>query len=152
MEPCVPRRRYITSSGKCHRSPGGKRFERMRHEYTIDSDRRLVIQRYHGKTGIKDIFSMSEKNYGDPDYDPSFNGMVDMTDATLDISFREMLSFVSYIRRQPSRSTGKWALLMNSSPANFGIARMFQTLAEGLQREIRFFEDEADALHWLLEQ
>jgi hypothetical protein len=120
----------------------------MKAHYEIDSKRGLVIETFEGRVTLKALVPFFQGLYADPKWDPSYDGLADLTAATIDMDFDDMAKLVGYMRSSGSASRGRWAFVVGSA-LNLGMSRMFQTLSDDLQDDLRFFLDREDALRWL---
>lgn len=116
--------------------------------YEIFPEKNLLIERFEGEVNLANFLTSANTVFNDPLYHPAMNGIANFEKAILDFDFSEMYALVDYLRASRFRSTGRWAFI-TTRPINFGVARMFYTMAEGLQGEIKFFNNERDAVAWL---
>jgi len=97
---------------------------------------------------MADALGHQEKLLKDPDFDPSFSQLMDVTGVTtVELGGEDM-------RRLASRSifspNSRRAILVNTDLV-FGLARMFEMLREDFgEQGIRVFRDLGDALDWVL--
>ena len=66
----------------------------------------------------------------------------------INVGFREMLAFVERRRASPPRQPIRSALIV-ATDAQYGIARMFQTLNDHPLVSVEIFRSESDALDWV---
>jgi hypothetical protein len=77
------------------------------------------------------------------------NGLVDLrTLSDMDIDYTT-LNTIALERQSHGMRKNVRTAIITLSPVQYGIARMFQRLLNGRERDIRVFEDEPDALDWL---
>jgi hypothetical protein len=68
------------------------------------------------------------------------------------VVYQSVVQLVSYIGAIPDApASGKTAIIVDQD-FMYGLARMFETLAEPLPYEIRVFRDDANARDWLQEE
>lgn len=120
----------------------------MRAHYEILPERGLVLETFEGRVTVAALVPFFQSLYADPAWDPSFDGLADLTAATIDMDFDDMTKLVGYMRSSGSASRGRWAFVVGST-LNLGMSRMFQTLSDDLQDDLRFFLDREEALRWL---
>lgn len=116
--------------------------------YKIDKERRLVVSTGSGVLTLTDIWAHQEKLLKDPDFDPSFSQLMDVTQVTgLELSSHDVQSVAGKSIFSPN---SRQAILV-SRDVDFGLARMFEIL-RGLKGEegVRVFRDSDDALDWVL--
>lgn len=116
--------------------------------YEIDKERRLVTSTAAGAFTLAEVWAHQEEIAKDPDFDPSFAQLLDVTQVSeLELSSEE-------IRRAAGRSVfainTRMAILVSSTFV-YGLARMFQILGEmhGNKR-IHVFRELDAALAWVL--
>ena len=116
--------------------------------YRIDKARRLVLSTSSGAFTLADALSHQEKLSADPDFDPSFSQIADLTNSTqFDISPDEIRQLA---RRNIFSPQSRRALIVSNDLA-FGLARMFEILRENLgESGIRVFRSLDEALNWAL--
>ncbi|HMB93651.1 MAG TPA: hypothetical protein VKP65_22560 [Rhodothermales bacterium] len=61
----------------------------MRLTYTIFPEQRLFLERFKGRVTAQDVQHFLEEIWADEAYDKSYNGIVDLTDAQLDMNRSE---------------------------------------------------------------
>lgn len=120
----------------------------MRATYEIHPERSLVLETFEGRVTLKGLVPFFQSIYEDPSYDPRFDGLADFSDAQIDMDFDDMTRLVGFFRQSGSASRGRWAFVVGSA-LNLGMSRMFQTLSEDLQDDLRFFLDREEAMRWL---
>lgn len=120
----------------------------MDFEFSIDEGKGVVVERFKGECHLSDLVSAIDTIYSSPEYRPEYNGIVDLREAMLRISYNDMINFVGFLHQHPRRSTGRWAFVV-SSTLNFGLCRMYEIIGFDLQRDTAIFKDRDEALRWL---
>lgn len=120
----------------------------MRAHYEIHAERGLVIETFEGRVTLQALVPFFQSLYADPGWDPRFDGLADLSNAVIDMDFDDMSRLVGYMRSSGSASTGRWAFVVGSA-LNLGMSRMFQTMSDDLQSDLRFFLDRDEAVRWL---
>ena len=120
----------------------------MPYHYVIDTERRLVISTGWDRLTFAEIKAHQDQFTSDPDFDPTFNQLIDATAITaLDLSIDEARTIAS---RHLFSSTARRAFLA-TSPAIFGMGRLLEAyhgMAE-VPEQVCVFSDRASALKWL---
>ena len=103
----------------------------------IDDERKLVVHRLQGELQLEDIILALRKFYSSESV-PDYPILWDLQEASLlSLELDEIQKFSDATKSfWPSMKKGKTALLVTSE-GDFGIARMFQILSEGIPREIK---------------
>ncbi|SRR6266700_3927832 len=116
--------------------------------YVIDKERRLVISTGSEQLTFSQVKTHQDQLLNDPDFDPEFNQLIDMTAVTsLDISVDEAKMIA---RRKLFSSTSRRAFVA-TSPTIFGMGRMMEAYHEmsNVASQVRVFYDLPSALKWL---
>jgi hypothetical protein len=113
---------------------------------TIDATVRRVTCRAHGVLTQRDIFDEQPRVRALPDFDPTFDQLIDLSAATdLDFDY----SSVSSVATTTVFRSGVRRAIVAHTPVQYGIARMFQALSERNDHVVAIFRDLADAEAWL---
>src|SRR5256885_145293 len=114
----------------------------MPYPYEIDTERRIVITRAVGSLTGDDIRETRTRLLADPAFDPTFSQLIDlrrMTDTTLELV--ELMSIAGSSVFRP----GVRRAIVSTTPLQYGIARMFETLSEQHGQDVKVFRDSAEA-------
>jgi hypothetical protein len=116
--------------------------------YEIDKERRLVTSTASGVITLPEIWAHQEKLLKDPDFDPSFAQLLDVTQVTkLALSSED----VRRVAESNTLSSNPRLAIVATSAFVYGLARMFQIFREMTGEEgIRVFRDRDEALAWVL--
>ena len=116
--------------------------------YVIHGPSRLVVSTGSENVTFAELKAHQDRLAVDPDFDPSFNQLLDARTVTdLEVS-RDQVRLLA-ARRIFSEQSRRAFVALN--PAVFGIGRMwtaYHEMATGLEN-VRIFYDLADALKWL---
>ncbi len=116
--------------------------------YEIDKQRRLVITTGLGRITLANALEHQEKLRKDPDFDPSFSQIMDLTRITefaLEANDIRRLAQGTVFSRESRRA------IIASSDLVYGFGRMFEILREiAGENGIRVFRDLDEALDWIL--
>lgn len=114
--------------------------------YIIDKVKRRLYAAATGELLGTELLGLQPHLAADPDFEPSFSQLFDLTGvrtAEIDaLHIRSMAETTVFDR-------GARRALVVGKPVLFGLARMFQILAEGRGGEIEIFTDRAEAEAWL---
>jgi ATP phosphoribosyltransferase regulatory subunit HisZ len=116
--------------------------------YKIDKERRLVMSTAVGVLSKADVLWHQDQLLKDPDFDPSFSQLSDLTHATgFDVTAADMRELTA---RTIFSSEARRAVIVNNELA-YGLSRMFEILRESKgERGIRVFRKLEDALDWIV--
>jgi len=116
--------------------------------YEIDKQRRLVITTGSGRITLANALAHQEKLRKDPDFDPRFSQIMDLTRITefaLEANDIRRLAQGTIFFRESRRA------IIASSDLVYGFGRMFEILREIVgENGIRVFRDLGEALDWIL--
>jgi len=116
--------------------------------YAIDKQRRLVITTGLGRVTLAEALAHQEQLRKDPDFDPSFSQIMDLTRITefaLEANDIRRLAQGTVFSRESRRA------IIASSDLVYGFGRMFEILREiAGENGIRVFRDVDEALDWIL--
>lgn len=108
----------------------------------------LLVETFCGKIRIDDLIPAIAEVYAHPAFRPDMAALVDLRRASLDISYRQMCEFVLRLQTQSRIVSGRWAFLV-SHPADFGICRIYEAIAENIHDDVAVFYDWESATAWL---
>jgi hypothetical protein len=113
--------------------------------YSIDKHRRLIVTTAEGWLMFDDIKGHQDRLLVDPDFDASFDQLIDMTGVTtLDISAQE----ARFLAERRIFSPESRRVFVATKPHIFGLGRMMQIYYERLGAG-QVFSSMDEALKWL---
>lgn len=115
--------------------------------YRIDSSRRMRIEEYRGRVALGDMRSMIASMASDPCWSPDDHGLVDLTEADLELSANDVLRLALMLKQESYRSNG-WMVFAVSSSAAYGVVRMLGYWSRNTDR-FRIFQSRKEAEAWL---
>ncbi len=112
--------------------------------YEIDKEHRLILTVGEASVTASEIKSHQERLLRDPDFDASFNQLIDVTTATgLDMSTDEARE----VAVRPIVSPMSRRAFVASRPPIYGLGRLMEMYHE--HAEVQVFYDRDEALRWL---
>ena len=116
--------------------------------YAIDKQHRLVTSTASGVVTYSDITSHQSRLKNDPDFDPTFDQLVDGTAVT---HIELTADNVRAIARQRLFAAGARQAIATGSEFAYGMARMFELYRDsaGTGRLVRVFNGREAAQEWL---
>jgi hypothetical protein len=116
--------------------------------YKIDKPRRLVMSTAAGVLSKADVLGHQDQLLKDPDFDPSFSQLSDLTHVTgFDVTAADMRELTE---RTVFSSESRRAVIVSTELA-YGMSRMFGIFRESKgERGIRVFRKLEDALDWIV--
>jgi hypothetical protein len=116
-------------------------------QYRIDLERGMRIEEYHGKVRLEDLRSVVTAMASDPCGSEGRHGLVDFTDAELELSANDVLRMALTLRREENRTRG-WMVFAVKDPAVYGVVRMLGYWSRNTDR-FRIFQSRQEAEAWL---
>lgn len=114
--------------------------------YDIDHKRRLVSSRFWGAVSDNEINEHNNELRNDPQFDPSYRQIVDLTGIT---ELKVSTGIITETSLDQFFNPGTRRAMVAASDATFGLARMYALRAEGLGQTIEVFRDCPPAEEWL---
>ena len=116
--------------------------------YKIDRENRLVMTTASGTVTLADALAHQEKLRRDPDFDPSFSQLLDVSFVTrMEITSEH----VRLLAQSSSFSPNSRRAVLVSNDTAYGLARMFEMLRESAgDTGIEVFRSLDEALDWVL--
>jgi hypothetical protein len=115
--------------------------------YRIDADRRMRIEEYQGKTGLADLKSVVSAMASDPCWSADFHGLIDFSEAELDLAANDVLRLALVLRHESNRSRG-WLAYVAPNSTIYGMVRMLGYWSRNTER-MRIFQSRDEAEQWL---
>jgi len=113
--------------------------------YMIDKKHRLILTIGDGSVTVSEIRNHQDRLLSDPDFDPAFNQLIDVTTATrFDMSVDE----AKQVALRPIVSPKSKRAFVASKPDIYGMGRLMQVHHEPFA-EAQVFRDRKSALKWL---
>ena len=116
-------------------------------EIEIRSEERLVITRWIGSMGDRDLIDADDEFRKNPAIKPEFDQLADLTLATEGGVSRQTLQVLT--TRAPAFSNTSRRAFVAPSDVTFGMARMFEQMRGEDAGEIRIFRSMEEAEKWL---
>jgi hypothetical protein len=111
----------------------------------IDKKHRLILTIGDGSVTVSEIRNHQDRLLSDPDFDPAFNQLIDVTTATrFDMSVDE----AKQVALRPIVSPKSKRAFVASKPDIYGMGRLMQVHHEPFA-EAQVFRDRKSALQWL---
>jgi hypothetical protein len=104
--------------------------------YRIDENAQLVVLSFAGEVGYGDLVACINECRSDPRYSPSFRGVADLRNVTLNLTRQEVIDLAGYVVGNEMTS-GTWALLADN-PQNTALSFLYMSVASQ-QYPIRVF-------------
>lgn len=122
----------------------------MRASYAIHDQQGYIVTTIEGRVTLPELGIHIQAIWADPAWKSHFNGLLDFTAATLDLSEREIQELTKGMQHDPRCSFGKWAFVVTTA-ADFAKLRKIDPVAD-VKSSIRIFFDRRQAEEWLLKR
>ena len=102
---------------------------RMKYSYAIHPQRRMIFLTYEGHFTVAQLIECTELLWADRDYDPTFNGIADITSIEPTADLGSLCAFISFMKAEKRTSSGRWAVITSSPLATAGALLYKRALA-----------------------
>ena len=120
----------------------------MKASSVFHPDRKYVDTTFQGWVTLPELGAHIQSIWSDPGWNPEFNGLLDFSDATLDLSESQIQQLTKSMAEDPRCSFGRWALVV-SKAVTFAKLRKMDDVMD-LKSTLRIFFDRRTAEEWLL--
>jgi len=120
----------------------------MKATYRIDGKRGCILTTLEGSVTLADLGAHIQSIWEDPEWKSDYNGLLDFSAATIDLSESEIQDLTRSMQTDPRCSFGKWAFVV-STAESFSKLRKVDHVAD-LRSTLRIFFDRRTAEDWLL--
>ncbi len=117
-------------------------------KYEIIPEKNLLIETFSGRVTLDDVVTFLQEILEDPRYSPEMNGIADLREVDLDVSYDQVRELVDWLGSLETRTRRRWAFV-TGRPVTHGISRIFAALGEDLQERIEYFDSLEEAIRWL---
>ncbi|MEM1221467.1 MAG: hypothetical protein AAGH40_01780 [Verrucomicrobiota bacterium] len=97
----------------------------MEYNYTIYPEEKLVIDSVSGGVTIEAFVQHTEKLFAEPEYSPTYSGLIDLRGATSRLSKVEVYGLANYLNQSEQFGKAPWAVLVKD-PVVLALAQVFQ--------------------------
>ncbi len=118
------------------------------HQFDIDVEERLILWQVRGAVTLDSLLKTVERLYAHPDYDPSFDGIIDIQTSDWRLDYVELNEYSQKINSSPNVSRGR-TVLVAATPVAFGFARMYEGTRGKLAIDLHFEQTVEDAIAYL---
>jgi hypothetical protein len=120
----------------------------MKASTVFHPDLRYVATTFGGRVTLPELGAHIQSIWSDPSWKPEYNGILDFSDATIDLSDSQIRDLTKSMILDPRCSFGKFALVV-STAVTFAKLRKIDDVMD-LKAALRIFFDRRTALEWLL--
>lgn len=120
----------------------------MKSRYTLHVEQGYVESVFEGPVTLVEMGLHVQEVWGDPAWKPTFNGLLDFSRASVDMTDDDMRALMKSMLRDPRCSLARFAFVV-ATAEEFAMIRKFDILTEALST-IRIFFNRSEALQWLL--
>lgn len=120
----------------------------MKASHAFHPDLGYVATTFGGRITLPELGAHIQAIWSDPGWRPEYNGILDFSDATLDLSETQIQDLTRSMTLDPRCSFGKWALVV-STAVTFAKLRKIDDVAD-LKAALRIFFDRRSAEEWVL--
>jgi hypothetical protein len=97
----------------------------MEYTYQIIPEHQLVIEKITGEVTVEGLAQKTQTVFSDPQYVPTYNGIMDLRKATSAMTKVELYGFASLISQTEMFGQSKWAIVADD-PIVVALSTIFQ--------------------------
>ena len=120
----------------------------MKASYRIQDQQGYIVTTLEGSVTLPELGAHVQSIWADPAWKNDYNGILDFSAATIDLSESELQGLTKSMQSDPRCSFGKWAFVV-STAASFSKLRKIDHVAD-VRSTLRIFFDRRTAEEWLL--
>jgi hypothetical protein len=120
----------------------------MKASYTIEDSLGYIVTSFQGSVTLPELGAHIETIWSDPAWKNHYNGILDFSEATVDLSESEIQGLTMAMQSDARCSFGKWAFVVSTAAA-FAKLRQIDHVAD-VRSSIRIFFDRRTAQQWLV--
>ncbi len=120
----------------------------MKASTVFHPDRGVVVTTFGGRVTLPELGAHIQTLWSDPAWNPDYNGLLDFSDATIDLTESQIQDLTRSMTLDPRCSFGKFAFVV-SKAVTFAKLRKIDDVAD-LRAALRIFFDRRTAEEWLL--
>jgi hypothetical protein len=117
--------------------------------FSVSVTEKLIRTVAVGEITVEDIVEYVQQQMNHPDIRPGMHELVDMREATLELSYKKVQQLVGNIEPFNEKVGEARCALVSGKDISFGFARMYEMMAEQTGVETRAFRVMGPALEWL---
>jgi hypothetical protein len=121
----------------------------MNAHYVLHPDQGYLESTFEGSVTLVEIGLHIQQVWADPGWNPAFNGFLDFSRASVDLSDDDLRSLLKAMLRDPRCSLARFAIVVATAD-DFRVFRKVDVLSEE-QSTIRIFFNKTEAERWLLQ-
>jgi len=120
----------------------------MKASYRIQEQLGYIVTTLEGSVTLAELGAHVQTVWADPGWRSDYNGILDFSAATIDLSESELQGLTKAMQTDPRCSFGKWAFVVSTAEA-FAKLRKIDQVAD-VRSSVRVFFDRREAEEWLL--
>ena len=120
----------------------------MKASYRIQEKLGYLVTTLEGSVTLAELGAHVQTIWADPGWKSDYNGILDFSAATIDLSESELQGLTKAMQTDPRCSFGKWAFVVSTAEA-FAKLRKIDQVAD-VRSSVRVFFDRREAEEWLL--
>ncbi|WP_372640994.1 hypothetical protein [Ancylomarina sp.] len=116
--------------------------------YVILEKEQIIIEYHSGEINVDDIINSRKVISSNPDYNPNFNIVLDIRDASMNLSPHDVARGVAFIKKFNILLGERKSAFLTSSPNHVVITTLFSRGLGGFPIKPRVFSTEKAAFEW----
>lgn len=121
----------------------------MKFKYRIIPEKKLIVERYSGEIGVRDLLKFQSLLGRDDDYSADYNELYDLRDAEFIFNWSEISIIVHFLQNNVRLLGQRRIVHLTNSPSHVANSLLFQSAAESLPMEIKTVSTLETAISYL---
>lgn len=99
----------------------------MKFSFDILPEKKAIFARYEGKFTLEDLLATTRQLWADPRYSPDYDGLVDISDGSLNVGINDLRMLMGFLMNEPFTSKGRWAAVA-TTPLAIACGLLYRTV------------------------
>ncbi len=118
-------------------------------KYTIDKENKLICETWSEFVTIEEFIQLKKQEFSDPEFNPSYNVLTDLTVTKLSFDENLISEIVKYMQSNPAEIKNRKSAIVADKPQLVAGGFVFSDTSENLPINIKLFTTKEAALSWL---
>ncbi len=118
-------------------------------KYKIVPQYNLIIEFFYGEVTLSDILDAKRNKNTRSDFDPSFNHLIDLRQAKINIALSEIEEIAKFQEENKQFIQKRKSAFLTESPEHTSLAILFMLSMQNLPISFEIFSTTKAALNWL---
>ncbi len=124
----------------------------MKIQYQIDTTKRVITETWPEIVSFEDYKQVKQSEFNDPDFDPDFNVITDMSLLNLELNVIIIDKIINFIDNNSNTMKDRKSAILTKKPNQVVNSFVFRSGAKNLPLNIKVFSTMEGALNWISEE